>query len=406
MKLQCRILPAEGVRQDGGIFVATSDLPWLELVFVDGLPQGRWLDLTYRTSWLDTMVRVIVRCEDQTGVLQDDYLPGPLFGSGKGLSFIVPGCKRILVSPVNRKGPFGFEIESCRSITEAELFLRALARDPGRAVSAFGARLIGAKVESRQALCWAIGGVPLRRYNSYRNERYRPLDRDGIDRTRAETPDRPHVRLVVQDDGAEAKFKLEAAFDEFLSLILLTSDSGGFESPSGPSSRPGAVSGSSAAAALLDDIPPDGLMAFIRSSDRIAPNALEVLSEYAAAEPDIDVFYGDEDSISQTGEYNDPRLKPDWSPVRQAHAAYIGRATFFRVRMLQKLVAGCVASELSTRAVEFLSSQEHLSQVGKVSHVRRVLLTTQQDASKSGSVQKTFVTPPNAQTAESPILCP
>lgn len=51
-----------------------------------------------------------------------------------------------------------------------------------------------------------------------------------------------------------------------------------------------------------------------------------VINQY----PDLDLVYGDEDTISETGEYSQPFYKPDWSPDYLESFNYIGVPACFR----------------------------------------------------------------------------
>jgi GT2 family glycosyltransferase len=79
----------------------------------------------------------------------------------------------------------------------------------------------------------------------------------------------------------------------------------------------------------LSDIPGDFIV-FLQGGQRLASNALY---EFAAAidrRPDIDLIYGDEDSVGASGRRRDPFHKPGWSPDYLETFNYIGFPACFR----------------------------------------------------------------------------
>lgn len=123
---------------------------------------------------------------------------------------------------------------------------------------------------------------------------------------------------------------------------------------------------------LLDGLRDDALVGFLQPGDQPAPGATAVLLDAAQRSQDTDVFYGDEDSVDDDGRYFAPRLKPDWSPMRQSFTPYVGRAVYFRARYLRAAGATGTAGELFDTA-----SQAMVQPGWRIKHLRRVLLTTQ-----------------------------
>ncbi|MEX0374612.1 glycosyltransferase family 2 protein [Spiribacter pallidus] len=64
--------------------------------------------------------------------------------------------------------------------------------------------------------------------------------------------------------------------------------------------------------------------------DRLHPEALACLERTVADRPELKVIYCDHDQMDENGFRHDPRLKPDWSPVRYDHGDYIDRSRFVR----------------------------------------------------------------------------
>jgi hypothetical protein len=96
---------------------------------------------------------------------------------------------------------------------------------------------------------------------------------------------------------------------------------------------------------------------------------LAVLAEELARNPRLVAIYTDEDTIGNDDEPSAPILKPNWSPVLNQSARYIGRLTFVRVEHvvglgLQKFLIneGGMLDQLLNRATRT-----------EVGHVRRIL---------------------------------
>lgn len=64
----------------------------------------------------------------------------------------------------------------------------------------------------------------------------------------------------------------------------------------------------------------------VRAGDQFSRSACLVMSAAIADNPHCRCFYCDEDVLSRPGEYAAPVFKPDYDPVLQAAAGYIGRA--------------------------------------------------------------------------------
>ncbi len=361
--LTCHLAPAEGARQNDGRYFATDEFGWLELRFEKGLPKGRWLFLQYRTDWTDPVVRIVARCETPDGN-RDTMLPGPAFGSASGYVFIESDCQRLLLSSSDRPGPFGFEVEHCAVVSETAMIARAFRSDPGRTLTVIGARLIGARLESRQALSWALGGFPLADYDSWRRARLRA-------HPEPQRSDEPLLCFIVVGTGAQQPEEMkEVARQKSVSCVpLIPAWPSASGSPGNYDRRP--VRFDDPAVRILEGLDSDSFVCFVRMGDTPSPWVPSVLLAAARNSPDADVFYGDEDSLDSNGRYVEPRFKPDWSPIRQTYAPYAGRALFFRVRALLALAARCTAGELMDRAVAALPVA-----AWKVEHIRRVLLTT------------------------------
>src|SRR3954451_1083957 len=170
-----RLIPHANVQHTPRGLVAATSAPWLELVLPDGIPSGRWIRLAYRTSFLDHLVRPLIRFETAQGV-EWDVMRAALFGRAVWIGRVPEQTTRILISPVDQPGLFGFEIEYCRPVHRMRLLRRALRTDHKTTAMALGARLINARQETRQALMFSRGGIAIARYARWRAGRSRPYN--------------------------------------------------------------------------------------------------------------------------------------------------------------------------------------------------------------------------------------
>jgi GT2 family glycosyltransferase len=104
----------------------------------------------------------------------------------------------------------------------------------------------------------------------------------------------------------------------------------------------------------------------------LAPWAFAAVAHQAESDPDCELFYGDEDSCTAGRRHHDPEFKPDWSPIFQRSAGYLGRAVFCDVSRLRQR-SGLGLAQLA----EYYCNPEavDLLHVRRASHIRRVLLS-------------------------------
>jgi GT2 family glycosyltransferase len=71
-------------------------------------------------------------------------------------------------------------------------------------------------------------------------------------------------------------------------------------------------------------------IACIDHDDLLAPFALYELARAIGNSPDADIFYSDEDRLSEQGKRHAPFFKPEWSPELLQASMYIGHLTAYR----------------------------------------------------------------------------
>ncbi|HEX2887592.1 MAG TPA: hypothetical protein VHP59_14245, partial [Vineibacter terrae] len=395
--------PGENVRRDGAGFVAQAGTAWLQARFAAGVPAGRWISLAYRGSYHDRLARPLLRFVTAGGH-HDRLAPAPLFGRAAWIGRVPHDARALLIAPVDREGPFGFEIEHCRPLSRRALVASLWPRHPGRVLEAIGARLIGRRQEADRLLARALASTPLARYDAWRRERWRDFDPDGLDAPRSDWSTGPHVRIIAGAATSQALQRVPALLEQLArqpyprwSLAVVAPEAAGAVALGAApgSERLRLFAAHDAASALHDDLSTDDLVAAIDIGDILPPYALAVLAERAAAQPAATVFYGDDEAVDMAGRYVDPRLKPDWSPTFEAAGGYVGRALFVRSPWLARLDAACAGDLVGADGLRAVLAR---AQAAEVAHIRRVLLTRRTSRSDAATVCD-FILPPEGEGA-------
>ncbi|MFP5375573.1 MAG: glycosyltransferase, partial [Acidimicrobiia bacterium] len=108
------------------------------------------------------------------------------------------------------------------------------------------------------------------------------------------------------------------------------------------------------------------LVAFLDHHDLLPPHALAEVALAAAADPDVDLLYTDEDALGQDGRLVEPLFKPDWSPDLLMSRDYVGHLLVVRRALLDKLGGlrrgydGGHHHDLVLRAAELTDRVAHL----------------------------------------------
>ena len=371
------LVPYAGVTQTSAGLVATTSAPQLELVLPQGVPGGCWISLTYRTSFLDHLVRPLIMFETSAG-LDWDVMSAGVFGRTGWIGRVPDDAHRILISPVDQPGPFGFEIEGCQIVARWRLLARALRNDLQTAAMALGARFILARQETRQALMFARGGVAMAHYARWRAARSRAFEPFGLDAPRFDADGSPHVCFVIMADARRTcvdgwpmiQSLLVSSFENW-SLRIVGDASVISPVPARLASRTTVVPEGTGLACALTGLARDDLVICAQASDRIADFALPVVAAAAVRQAGADCLYGDEDALDESGQPVAPRFKPDWSPVFEAAQAYLGRPVFWRARFLAQMADGPVWFDTPA----WRQSALRACAARQVWHIRRVLMT-------------------------------
>ena len=316
--LECEL----DVARHDGRFEATGAEPWLAVTGLDlNRRAGRFVELTYRSSFWDVPVRPILRFHLRDGGVVEHIGAGPVVGAAVWIGRIPVGAVRLSISPTNRLGPFDFVVERVQWRLWPSLLADGLRRNPRSTRSAILTRLIGWGPESDNNLAWAIGAIPISRSSAWRRERQRMPDVTGFDRPRYDWNEAPPVTVIVAagdaDDAAVARTcaSLQAQlFEGWRALLAGTR----FQSSDPRIATVETISADDATGALVGTI---------AAGETLLPTALACLVEQAHRHPLARVFYGD---AADGGLNGRPLLLPGWSPRLQAARPYLRAPVFVR----------------------------------------------------------------------------
>ncbi len=371
--------PFRDVERTGLLFNALSAEPWLHLQTAAPLPEGRWIRVTYRSRFLDPLIRPVLRWNPEAGS-PDQYLPGALHGRGVWYGYVPHGAGKALISPVARAGVFGFAIDSFEILPNASLISRAVRGSLLRVAASLIARARGMGPEAIEQLSYAVCHERLVSYDSWRRHRLRPFERDGIDAPRIDWSAAPHIRLAiaVRSDSASALEKILGALEAQpypnWSIALVTREVIAFSPALQTAQENGRLilaDGEGAAGTLAAGLRSDALIGRRRLQDETPASALPILAEFAVDHPELNLFYGDEDIRDRDGVYRSPRLKPDWSPVFQSQTDYVGAAVFARAGLLLKSHATAASLANPDTSLDQIVAQDDV----RIGHIRRILLS-------------------------------
>lgn len=374
--------PSIDVEHHSSSYFATTANPWLKLRFATGLPAGSWVTLSYRASYFDQLTRPIVRLVTPAGNL-DQPTPAPLFGRATWIGFVPHDTHEMLISPVDKLGPFGFEVEHFGPLSRAALVAKAWSQHPGRTLEAIAMRCIGRRHDARRQLNMAFSSTAFEKYHVWRTARWRDIDLAGLDAPRMDWSQGPHIRIIISAAGPRITHVQDLLNQlahqpyphwSVAAMVPVPSTSAlhaaGLDAAMA-SGRLRVFDADADVIALCSDLSDEDLIGAIDSCDRLPAYGLAVLAEHARLHAATSVFYGDEEAIDSTGRHVDPRLKPDWSPVFEATAQYVGSALFVRHRWLSQRTAPRLRL-LAEGGLDWLLADVHTDDV---THIRRVILT-------------------------------
>lgn len=167
----------------------------------------------------------------------------------------------------------------------------------------------------------------------------------------------PNWELCLCDDGSA---------DPLLSSLL---EEAAERDPRVRVAALGSNRGISAASNVAISLGTGGLVAFLDHDDELAPDALAVVAETSAGQPEADVIYSDEDKLDDRGARCEPTFKPDWSPDWLMSTAYLCHLLVVRRSLVDELGGLCSEFDgsqdfdLALRACERARSVAHIPQI-------------------------------------------
>ena len=338
----------------------------------DDMPAGGWLRLRYRMALCRSAARPVIRFDVGSEEIQT-AMGAALFGTGEWVGPVPEQTRDVRIVLPPGLPMSGFSLTSCEALSFREVLTLAGRRRLWRAVAAGGLKLLGRKSDAISLLEEVLNATPLSRYHEWRTGSERDLDPDGVDAGDANEEGAPHLRAVVHVPDGDARKRLSATLASLRrqsyrnwSLVLV----GEAMAPAGES--PGVCVGATEdAERLWDGLEATDIVMPILAGDTVPEHAMAALARFAAACPDTSLFYADEDSIGAGGRYIAPELKPDWSPILHSAQAYVGRAVYFRRRILDGQGVISSADFMQPATWDGLFSRAR----GPAGHLRRVLLT-------------------------------
>jgi hypothetical protein len=110
-------------------------------------------------------------------------------------------------------------------------------------------------------------------------------------------------------------------------------------------------------------------LVFLDQDDLLSPDALAEIALAAAAQPDADILYSDDDKVDVDGHRFAPQFKPDWSPelllgyMYFSHVFAVRRVLFEKLGGMRVGFEGSQDYDFALRASEHARSIAHIPQV-------------------------------------------
>ena len=355
----------DAVAMVGGRTIARSLPVWLRVQPISAFPSRRRVRVRYRSSFFDDPVRPLIRFETAGGRSVVHPMNGAVPGSGEWTGRIPDKTVAVSISPVACLGPFDFVIDS----VEADSFWQSLRKS--------------AKLWDSRRTNIRPTITPMQDYHGWHSWLARPIDLVGIDHPRTDWQSTPFFFLVLSlgkagvDDlqatveslkgQAYVRWRLYTLFDHADPEIINEYRRLRRDEP-----RLLEIAADTPLHALPTQLKDKDCISIIEPGDMLPDSALAIAAEALASDPDLVVVYGDEDAIHRNGNLHSPAFKPDWSPIFQRGARYLGRLTCVRLGALVR--SGC------HNFSEFVSEEDtHLGQITEllrrelIGHIRRVL---------------------------------
>lgn len=408
------LLPVSGLRlSETAGWIATSNTPWFRLDIDVKAIRGLWLELSYRSSFYDRLIRPCLRFLSLDGDV-DLMMAGPVFGSARWIGRVPKAATEVWISPTVHAGRFSFEVGIIRVLTLPQVAASTLRADVKQGLLWMGARSVGLRKASGRALRHAQTTMPFEDYDEWRNRNLRALDIAGIDRPRFNWRRGPSIRLALVW-SAERRAFIEELLGQLRqqpyplwSLALIAEAQArlpAFIAAAIADKRVLRLEPDADLASLASELDAEALIGRIEPGERLWQSAIPALAECAFEEPDAHVIYADEDHVDAHGRMHRPLFKPDWSPVFAKSTNYLGHAIFVRARLLRRKSWDMSLADF----VEAPARAPFFSLLGRsgVAHLRRVVLSRPNVEPVAAPLSRSKARPKTATTtARATIIIP
>jgi O-antigen biosynthesis protein len=336
MQVRTALAPCRDIVVDGEHWRATSSEPWFE-VQLDGLFAGRWIALAWEESFVDAPCRPVLRFQTPTGDV-DVILAAAVLGRQSWAGVAPATATRVLISPVDRAGPFRWRLTRAETMSLLRVFQRAWRRSPARAALGLVDACVGLRGHADINFQIALRDLPLAAYPQWRARNLRRPEPDSFDRP-PESASGVHVRFIAEDDGARLRRDLSGQAHPAWSVSPGVAD---------------AVSGlgrDPQLARLIQDLSEADLVTAAPANSGLPAHALLALVAAAATKPAAAGFYGDLELRQDTGDVATCQFRPGFDPLLLEAGLLAGSGVFWRVGHLRERAAGANAGPVRMAAV-------------------------------------------------------
>ncbi|MCC8431721.1 glycosyltransferase family 2 protein [Reyranella aquatilis] len=338
---------------------------------------GGWLRLRYQMALCRSAARPVIRF-DLGGEEIQVAMGAGLFGAGEWVGPIPLLARHVRIALPPGLPATGFSLTSCEVLAFPKVLALAGRRSVFRTIAAAGLRLLGRRADAVGLLEETLNATPMSRYHEWRTSSERPLDPQGLDASEEGLREGPHLRVLIGAEGGRGREMLAATLaslrrQPYANWSLFVVGDAVSQAGDPPWT---CIEGSDSAARLWAGLESTDLVLPILAGDTVPDFALATLAGFALSHPGASLFYADEDSVTTSGRYVAPELKPDWSPILQNARAYVGRAVYFRRHGLEGQGLLSAADFMRPLTWNGLFARER----GPVGHIRRVLLTKRVEA--------------------------
>ncbi len=279
--------------------------------------------IEWESALVDPACRPVVTflCDlpDGSETETDILLHAAIFGRQRAIFFVPDNVRRILISPADRPGRFGFRLVKAEPVSVMQAIARGLVSQPLMALHALGAALIGRHADFRLLLTEAIHALPLARYQTWKQARARTPEWSGLDRL----PDLtlPNLHVIRPVTSPQDERVPDAAIASLIHRHHV------------PDWKEDALCG------LLASLPDSDLVMCLPAEASLEEKSVPAMLVAAARHPDIALFYGDQERILINGQIV-PEFMSGFDPLWTLQALNSSAAWCIRVDLLRAWLAG------------------------------------------------------------------